>query len=383
MLTVPPLRPWCGGEQSVVPWCTQTLNATGWAIGLSEGHRPVTDGVLHARFPDEDEPAAWFERYHAADVLWQAALDHGVAAGAAPQGHALGKAGTPLMIATWPAATGATNVSVEGSAWWYIVLVRAGEAWSAAEQRHVRLALRRMQAVWDHPTEAGLGRWLLGADGRVIHVDAQTQAGWTTPDAPAPAWTSQVHEVIGQRWVAATDQRVYDIAFECGDSLPVSLERTPGEPPAVPEAQWVRLHHRPAVQGLGGYDYIEARSIDANDVPPIGVVDDPRVATALGYLTDHYAESPGLKEIAAVVESSPFHFHRLFSRVVGVSPKHFLLRTQLQMAKWRLRTGSIPVGDVATAAGFASHGHFTATFHRVVGESPTDYRDRHMQTTPP
>lgn len=374
MHTVPPLRPWCDGEQSIVPWCTQTLAATGWAVGLANGRRPAADGVLHARFTDRDAPAAWFDRDHAADPLWQEAIDCGVAVGAAPEGHALARPGASVLVATWPAA--------EASAWWYAVLVRDGAAWSDAQQRHVRLALRLMQASWDHPHEAGLGRWLLGENGRVIHADAQTQAGWPTPEASAPAWASQVHQVIPQRWGPVTDERVYDIAFERGGGADVNLNRPLGEPPTVPEVEWVRLHHRPAVHGLGGFDYIETRPLDANDAPPVGVVDDPRVGTALGYLTDHHAESPGLKDVASVVESSPFHFHRLFSRVVGVSPKHYLLRTQLQMAKWRLRTGNLPVGDVAAAAGFASHGHFTATFHRIVGESPTDYRDRHAPHGP-
>ncbi len=374
MHTVPPLRPWCVGGQSIVPWCTQTLAATGWAIGLTHGPRPAADGVLHARFRDWDAPAAWFDHDHAADPLWQAAQAQGVGTGTASDGYALASPGASLLMATWPAADGGTNKSR-----WYAVLVREVGSWSEAEQRHVRLALRRVQAAWDHPLEAGLGRWLLGEGGRVIHADAQTQAGWVTPDAPPPAWASQVHEVIRQRWDAATGQRVYDLAFERSDRPGVSSDRTPGEPPAAPDAEWVRLHHRPAVHGLGRFDYIETRPLDASDAPPVGVVDDLRVGTALGYLADHYAESPGLKDVAAVAECSPFHFHRLFSRVVGVSPKHYLLRTQLQMAKWRLRTGNLPVGDVAASAGFASHGHFTATFHRVVGESPTDYRDRHAQ----
>lgn len=382
MLTVPPLRPWCDGEQSVLPWCTQTLCASGWAIGLASASRPAADAVLCARFTDRSDSALWFNQTHRQDALWQAALRQGLATGQAEPDHALAPAGHHVMIATWPAAAGSPPDGSPEATVWYAVLTRSDGAWSPQEQRQVRLALRRMQAIWDHPTEPGLGRWLLGADGRVIHADAQTQAGWPSSEAPIPPWSSQLHDIIQQRWVGATDQRHYDIVFDRQSLSGEPPAHVPGQPPSVPDAEWVRLYHRPAISGLGGCDYVETRPADANDSPPIGVVSDRRVGTALGYLIDRHAESPGLKDVASVVESSPFHFHRLFSRIVGVSPKHYLLRTQLQMAKWRLRTGTEPVGDVAAATGFASHGHFTATFHRVIGESPTDYRDRHARGLP-
>ncbi|MDZ4821746.1 MAG: helix-turn-helix domain-containing protein, partial [Planctomycetota bacterium] len=30
---------------------------------------------------------------------------------------------------------------------------------------------------------------------------------------------------------------------------------------------------------------------------------------------------------------------------------------------------------VASATGFSSHGHFASTFHRLIGVSPTEYRE--------
>ncbi|MEM6853519.1 MAG: AraC family transcriptional regulator [Planctomycetota bacterium] len=350
---------------------------------MAPASKPAADAVLCADFADRPNADAWFNQSHEQDALWSTALTQGVATGQADAGHDLAAAGDHVLLVTWRASAGGPLDRDADATVWYAVLCRPDRAWSPQEQRHVRLTLRRMQAIWDHPAEAGVGRWLLGADGRVLHADAQTQATWPMTGVPAPAWATQVHDVIRQRWVGATDERCYDMVFDraeaSNDSVDHPAAPASDEPSAAPEAEWVRLFHRPPTAGLSGGDYVETRPVDTNDSPPIGAVDDPRVGTALGYLIDRHAESPGLKDVASVVQSSPFHFHRLFSRIVGVSPKNYLLRTQLQMAKWRLRTGTQPVGDVATAAGFASHGHFTATFHRIVGESPTDYRDRHAQ----
>src|SRR5690606_25740731 len=121
--------------------------------------------------------------------------------------------------------------------------------------------------------------------------------------------------------------------------------------------------------------YLELRPLEEGDIPPVGVVEDPRVAAAIAFLTDRFASAPTLTEVAEAVQTSPFHFHRLFVRHVGLSPKHYLLRMQLMMAKWMLRATRKAIGDIATATGFASHGHFTATFHRIVGVSPSTYRE--------
>ena len=72
---------------------------------------------------------------------------------------------------------------------------------------------------------------------------------------------------------------------------------------------------------------------------------------------------------------SPLHFQRLYMKQVGISPKQYLMRKQLQMAKWFLRAHRIHISKVASATGFSSHGHFTSTFHRLIGVSPTEYRE--------
>ena len=106
------------------------------------------------------------------------------------------------------------------------------------------------------------------------------------------------------------------------------------------------------------------------------VLDGGRIARAIAYLHDVYPESPSLAQISKQAHMSPFHFHRLFSRQAGISPKHYLQKKQLQVAKWLLRSSKHSIGSIAAHTGFASHGHFTSTFHRLVGVSPTEYRQQ-------
>jgi AraC family transcriptional regulator of adaptative response/methylated-DNA-[protein]-cysteine methyltransferase len=66
---------------------------------------------------------------------------------------------------------------------------------------------------------------------------------------------------------------------------------------------------------------------------------DSRIARAIAYLADNYAEQPSLDEAARVAGLSPYHFQREFSRLAGVSPKSFVAHLTLERAKAHLVKG--------------------------------------------
>jgi AraC-like DNA-binding protein len=72
---------------------------------------------------------------------------------------------------------------------------------------------------------------------------------------------------------------------------------------------------------------------------------------------------------------SPFHFLRLFSNVLGVTPHQYLLRSRLRRAARLLADEDIPVTDIAYDVGFGDLSNFVRTFHRAAGVSPTSFRD--------
>jgi AraC family transcriptional regulator of adaptative response/methylated-DNA-[protein]-cysteine methyltransferase len=64
-----------------------------------------------------------------------------------------------------------------------------------------------------------------------------------------------------------------------------------------------------------------------------------RVARAIRFLDAHRAEQPDLAAVAGSAGLSPFHFHRLFSRWAGLTPKDFLQVLTLEHVKNSLRRG--------------------------------------------
>ena len=80
-----------------------------------------------------------------------------------------------------------------------------------------------------------------------------------------------------------------------------------------------------------------------------------RVAQIIRYLDEHHVEQPDLAELAARVGLSRYHFHRLFSRWAGVTPKDFLQSLTLADARERLQRGESVLG-AAYDAGLSSPG---------------------------
>jgi AraC-like DNA-binding protein len=97
------------------------------------------------------------------------------------------------------------------------------------------------------------------------------------------------------------------------------------------------------------------------------------VETAL-WIDAHSHRQINLEDAADQAGISPFHFLRLFSDVLGVTPHQYLLRSRLRHAARRLADDDSPITDIAYDVGFADLSNFVRTFHRAAGASPLKFR---------
>jgi AraC-like DNA-binding protein len=98
------------------------------------------------------------------------------------------------------------------------------------------------------------------------------------------------------------------------------------------------------------------------------------VETAL-WIDAHSHQEIDLDAAAAQAEISPFHFLRLFSSVLGVTPHQYLVRSRLRHAARLLADHELSVTDVAYDVGFGDLSNFVRTFHRAAGVSPRRFRE--------
>jgi len=99
------------------------------------------------------------------------------------------------------------------------------------------------------------------------------------------------------------------------------------------------------------------------------------VEKAITYLEAHVEEQPNLKDVAESVHLSEYHFQRLFSRWVGISPKRFLQYLTKERAKEMLG-GSVSVLEAAYAAGLSSPGRLHDLFVNCEAVTPGDYKSQ-------
>ena len=97
------------------------------------------------------------------------------------------------------------------------------------------------------------------------------------------------------------------------------------------------------------------------------------VETAL-WIDAHSHRPIELEDAADQAGLSPFHFLRLFSSVLGVSPHQYLVRSRLRRAARLLADDERPVTDIAYDVGFGDLSNFVRTFHRAAGVSPSRFR---------
>ncbi|MFV8753139.1 AraC family transcriptional regulator [Nannocystaceae bacterium ST9] len=101
----------------------------------------------------------------------------------------------------------------------------------------------------------------------------------------------------------------------------------------------------------------------------------PRVERALRYIADNLANDLTVSEVAKLAHLSEFHFHRIFSAVVGEPIGRYVTRRRLEVAALRLAyEPARSVTEIALASGYSSPSNFSKAFTAYFGVSPSRVR---------
>jgi AraC-like DNA-binding protein len=102
----------------------------------------------------------------------------------------------------------------------------------------------------------------------------------------------------------------------------------------------------------------------------------PVVTKAKQYIEQQHAEEISLGQVAQAVHVSPFHLCKLFRKTAGVTFTEFVSRVRTEKAKSLLLNPQLRISEIVYDVGFQSLSHFNRIFKKLVGESPTRYRER-------
>ena len=102
-----------------------------------------------------------------------------------------------------------------------------------------------------------------------------------------------------------------------------------------------------------------------------------RILRVLIYIQNHLDEAISLDSLAEVANFSPFHFHRMFTGMVGESVKAHVRRLRLERAALQLLSSRQSILEIALGAGYETHETFTRAFSAMFGDSPSVFRKNH------
>ncbi|MGZ4031605.1 MAG: AraC family transcriptional regulator [Tumebacillaceae bacterium] len=95
---------------------------------------------------------------------------------------------------------------------------------------------------------------------------------------------------------------------------------------------------------------------------------------ALAYIEAHLREEISMEDVAAVAGFSPYHFHRLFSSIIGDSLMAYIRKRRFAKATYDLIHTEQRILDIALEYGFESQESFTRSFKKKLGITPGRYR---------
>ena len=100
-----------------------------------------------------------------------------------------------------------------------------------------------------------------------------------------------------------------------------------------------------------------------------------RMHRVTAYIDHHLDQFLDLETLAEVAHFSPFHFHRLFSALMGETVGAYLRRRRCEVAATRLLAQPrLSILQIALGVGFGSAEAFTHAFSARFGCSPTTWR---------
>ena len=103
-----------------------------------------------------------------------------------------------------------------------------------------------------------------------------------------------------------------------------------------------------------------------------------RLDDVVSKIHEHSALKHSIEELADSVGMSPRQMGRHFHKILGMSPRDFMILCRMKTACERLIQTHNSVTEIALECGFFDQSAFAYQFRRSIGMSPLEYRKRYL-----
>ena len=100
-----------------------------------------------------------------------------------------------------------------------------------------------------------------------------------------------------------------------------------------------------------------------------------RIMKVCNYIHEHYREPITISNLASLIAMNDASFCRFFKRTLGKTVIEYVTALRTSHICNQVGQSSIPVYQIAYDSGFSSIAHFNKQFKKIVGKTPSAYRE--------
>ncbi len=102
------------------------------------------------------------------------------------------------------------------------------------------------------------------------------------------------------------------------------------------------------------------------------------IQNIMDYMDEHYKEPLTLQDLGRHFYVSQYHLSHIFKDETGISPMKYMLNRKIGESQNLLMNTDRSIGEISFELGFNDNCHFSATFKKYIGLTPSQYRN-HFQ----
>ncbi|WP_313433054.1 bifunctional transcriptional activator/DNA repair enzyme AdaA [Siminovitchia terrae] len=99
------------------------------------------------------------------------------------------------------------------------------------------------------------------------------------------------------------------------------------------------------------------------------------VALITEYIDKNFIEKLTLETLADIAHGSPYHLHRTFKKITGITPVEYIQQVRLNVAKKYLIQTNKAIADISICVGMPNTPYFITLFRKKTGHTPAQYRE--------
>jgi len=99
-----------------------------------------------------------------------------------------------------------------------------------------------------------------------------------------------------------------------------------------------------------------------------------RLRKVMIHISENLEKDLSLSTLSLVAGISRYYFCREFTKSMGITPQRYVMQQRIKRAKEMLESSECSITEISELLKFPTPSHFTATFRKFVGVTPTAFR---------